>query len=595
VPLANYLKRRGATYSVRVRVPKDLCDTIGQREIVQALGRVRDPAEAKRKGAEKVQEIHARFDRLRSGARLTSEMIERECQAIAQEALSFLRTERLSGGHYDNAFGEDVDPRDDYLTDRMGNFGDALRQGDLRLVSDEAEEIISRLGAVASPGSAEWQELCRALLLTHAEIYRVERERHRGDVLATVRTPLNPMLVDAFQTARRAGTPPARTALHRALQNDEWCLEEACERFLAAHGNTWTANTAMQHRASLELFQQYARARTPLGDIDRRAVGDFKALIEKLPITHGKRATDKGRSLEEIVAEAENAGIGQRLSPKTVKRHLSSVIGLFRYAKEHGRYEGENPATGFRFPRTRRPREERPAWTPKQLDALFRSPIWSGCRSARERHLSGLQVIRDHQYFLPLLGAYSGLRLEEGCQLHVDDVGTEDGIAFLAIRPGDGKQLKSRAAVRRVPIHPALIAAGFLRHVEESRRKGSVLVFPELEGRRGGPDLRLGAAVTKAFTAYRRAIGQYEPGRDFHALRHSFTTGLEDAGVSRAIIDELTGHEGTGETSRYAKGASLKMLAKAASRLDYGFDTSHLRTSPGPRHVDKKAVGGRGV
>jgi integrase len=184
--------------------------------------------------------------------------------------------------------------------------------------------------------------------------------------------------------------------------------------------------------------------------------------------------------------------------------------------------------------------------------------------------------IRDHRYYLPLLGAYAGLRLEEGCQLHVADVESEDGIRFLDISPGDGKQLKSRAAVRRVPLHPVLIAAGFLRHVEDARRNGSVLVFPELAGRRGGPDKRLGAAVTKTFTAYRRAIGQYEPGRDFHALRHSFTTALEEAAVPRPIIDELTGHEGTGETSRYAKGASLKVLTEAVSRLDYGFDTAHL-------------------
>jgi integrase len=156
----------------------------------------------------------------------------------------------------------------------------------------------------------------------------------------------------------------------------------------------------------------------------------------------------------------------------------------------------------------------------------------------------------------------------------------EDGIAFLAIRPGDGKQLKSRAAVRRVPLHPVLIGAGFLRHVEEARRNGSVLLFPELDGRRGGPDKRLGAMVTKTFTAYRRFIGQYERGRDFHALRHSFTTALEDAAVSRQFIDELTGHEGAGETSRYVKGASLKVLAEAASRLDYGFDTAHLAEVP---------------
>ena len=56
--------------------------------------------------------------------------------------------------------------------------------------------------------------------------------------------------------------------------------------------------------------------------------------------------------------------------------------------------------------------------------------------------------------------------------------------------------------------------------------------------------------------------------------------GLEDAGVLRQFIDELTGHEGTGETSRYAKGASLKVLAEAAFRLDYGFDTAHLAEVP---------------
>jgi hypothetical protein len=132
--LANYIRRRGGTYSVRVPVPKDLQEIIGKSEIVKALGRVYDPREAKRKGAERVQEIRTQFDRLRSGAKLTSEMIERECQAIAREFLEFLKADRVLGR---SSGGED-DPRDDYLTDRMGDFGDALRQGDLSPVRSEA-------------------------------------------------------------------------------------------------------------------------------------------------------------------------------------------------------------------------------------------------------------------------------------------------------------------------------------------------------------------------------------------------------------------------------------------------------------------------
>jgi hypothetical protein len=68
--LANYLRRRGAAYSVRVPVPKDLWEVIGKREIVKALGKVRDPAEAKRKGPAKVQEIHDWFDQLRGAGPL---------------------------------------------------------------------------------------------------------------------------------------------------------------------------------------------------------------------------------------------------------------------------------------------------------------------------------------------------------------------------------------------------------------------------------------------------------------------------------------------------------------------------------------------
>jgi hypothetical protein len=63
VPLANYLRRRGAAYSVRVPVPKDLWEQVGKREIVKALGKMRDPTEAKRKGPAAVQEIHAWSDR----------------------------------------------------------------------------------------------------------------------------------------------------------------------------------------------------------------------------------------------------------------------------------------------------------------------------------------------------------------------------------------------------------------------------------------------------------------------------------------------------------------------------------------------------
>src|ERR1700730_7625873 len=107
------------------------------------------------------------------------------------------------------------------------------------------------------------------------------------------------------------------------------------------------------------MFKHWVGPGVALSEIDRRMVGDFKALIEKLPALHGKGGRDRDRSLQRIVEEAERSG-APRLSAITVKRHLSAFNGLFRYAKERGRYAADNPAAGFRFPRTRRPRDERP-------------------------------------------------------------------------------------------------------------------------------------------------------------------------------------------------------------------------------------------
>jgi len=201
------------------------------------------------------------------GAKLTSEMIERECQDIARAALEFLKAERLSGRRYE-VEPNGRDPREDYLWCRMDDFEEALREDDFDAVCVEAEEIISRLGVVASEGSAEWRELCQALLHTHAEVYRVEAERHRGDVLAIARTPLNPMLADAFQTGltrHMPSTVAANGKRHEAV-NGEWSLEEACDKFIAAHSNgAWTAKTETQHRAILSMFKQFAGAGSPIG------------------------------------------------------------------------------------------------------------------------------------------------------------------------------------------------------------------------------------------------------------------------------------------------------------------------------------------
>jgi hypothetical protein len=77
---------------------------------------------------------------------------------------------------------------------------------------------------------------------------------------------------DAFQVGLTKPMPsPSR--VDRARQetvNGEWSLEEACDRFIAAHVNgAWTAKTETQHRSTLDMFKRWAEPGTPLSQINR--------------------------------------------------------------------------------------------------------------------------------------------------------------------------------------------------------------------------------------------------------------------------------------------------------------------------------------
>jgi integrase len=158
--------------------------------------------------------------------------------------------------------------------------------------------------------------------------------------------------------------------------------------------------------------------------------------------------------------------------------------------------------------------------------------------------------------------------LEEFAQLRRSDIRCENDVWFLDINDEDTKQVKNEQSKRRVPIHPRVRELGFLDYVRTTAPKVDDQVFPQL--RPGGPDRKLGYSFTKWWTRYRRDIGVYERGLDYHAFRGSVATRLAAAGVSLDLRNELLGHEGKSVDERvYQKGLPLDVLADAIARLKW--------------------------
>ena len=301
-----------------------------------------------------------------------------------------------------------------------------------------------------------------------------------------------------------------------------------------------------------------------------------------------------------IADAADSAKVQRRLSLKTQARHLTALSSYWVWMVDNRLVakSAENPFYGLggrrRRKRLREARRERPMWTPPQLAKLFASPLFTGCRSRGRRSKPGTLIIRDERFWIPLIGVFSLMRLEEICQLLVEDVLLLDGIWMFRVSDGDRddrhgegvqRQLKNDASRRLVPIHRTLLDIGVLELIDR-RRSPKERLFPQLKPSRH--DGKLGAHFSQWWTRYRRGIGCYWPGVDFHALRHTGTTLLANAGIPDSWIDEISGHESVGrrdearrhvpasETRRYTKAIWHENLKSAIDKIDLDLDIHHL-------------------
>jgi integrase len=233
----------------------------------------------------------------------------------------------------------------------------------------------------------------------------------------------------------------------------------------------------------------------------------------------------------------------------TVDRYRSTLATLWHWLGEKGLTEQDrNPWRGHRGIRTAgraKAGTKRKGLTDEQLVKLL-SNTYTG-----EGYR---QAIAD----LTRLGLVTGARLEElGALKRTDVVKFKDGY-WLSIEKG-----KTEAAERSIPVHKVA------EHVIARRLQGKgAYLFDDLTP---GPYGRRTHHVSKVYGRFRKQVGVSERGADFHALRHTFTSAMEGAGVPLSTIQLIVGHsrkKSMGTTATYTRGDRVN-LRKAISRLRY--------------------------
>ena len=344
--------------------------------------------------------------------------------------------------------------------------------------------------------------------------------------------------------------------------------------------NRTTYQVMGQERGTLRRFIEVCGDR-PVDQYGRGDITQFLDALRRLPNTYGRSPKDKDSTVRDLIEAADAAG-SERLTDKTVKRHLSVLSQFFQFSVDQGHTTvtaRNDLVEDHQFRQSPGARGQRDIWTPEDLAALFASPVWRGCHM-HFRAKSGPEVIRDAKFWLPILALYHGARLEEFADLYRRDVARDGGQWFINITEANGRRLKTRNAERTIPLHPEVLRLGFLSHIQQTAPRPDDPLFPDIEPQ--GKDRKRGPRITRWFVEYRRAIGVYREGVGMHAFRHTARTRLGDViqdAQQERHVDFLMGHGrgGSEGRQRYDKGPGLVAMAETLGLLRFPeLDLSHL-------------------
>ena len=319
----------------------------------------------------------------------------------------------------------------------------------------------------------------------------------------------------------------------------------------------------------------------PLGVLNRQLIWDYEIKLRKMPENRYSAARRHNtQDANKLLALAEKHGEA-RLSSASVQRYMDSLSSMFAWAVDN-MILTINPAKGAIEKQKKLTREQdgRSKFGISDLEKIF-SAHWFLTGTGERNKQGRFYQYRPHFYWLPLLGLYTGARLNELSQLYISDIRvTESGVNYIDFNldnadkidiDGSDKSLKTVNSKRIVPLHPHLIELGLPDYVQALSNAGYSRLFPELKRDEiKGYGKPAGSWFNERFLG--KQLGMARDGmRTFHSFRHTFITALSELEVPSDILSQLAGHSrgDTITTVRYRKDTEADRLLNYVMPLNF--------------------------
>jgi len=265
-------------------------------------------------------------------------------------------------------------------------------------------------------------------------------------------------------------------------------------------------------------------------DITRDDIRVFRGILQQLPPNRKKSKQFRNKTIEEILKLSPD----KRLSVKTVNVVMEAVSSLCGWCVKE-RILDYNPAQGMQVKDKRLDIQLREPFTGEDLGKIFGHSLFNGKKPKNMAF-----------YWAPYIALYTGMRLEEICQLYVCDIYEDSGIYVIDINDNlssdskEDKRIKTKNAKRIIPVHDKLIDLGLIKYKEKIQKEGFERLFPLLKKVKTKDTY--GHPVSKKFSNIVKQCG-IDGKKSFHSFRHNFSDFFKQKHLHNDIFRQIYGHQ----------------------------------------------------
>ena len=397
-----------------------------------------------------------------------------------------------------------------------------------------ANAFLDQEGVLEGRETVDVEKLAR-LLLSGRKAYFEEALRYSN-------------AAEAFEFAPAA----VRLDANEKLEGSALTLEQLVAEFwkIAKLENRWTSKTEGERLEHIELLYERLGKDIAASRVGRKQAHIMRDTLRDYPPNRNISPLTRGKPLLEVLGLPGLA----RLHPRTINKYMQTYSSLFNWAVQNG-HTTSNPFEGLSIRTNKVNRADpRVSFNDQQLQTILQT-VLAKSGSNEEHHKWGT-----------LIAAYTGARLNEIAQLHLDDLTQVDGIWCFDInqKQGTTKRLKNAASQRVVPIHPRLLDYGLMDYFERMKaERANTRLFPQLTySKSDGYGRNLGRWVNERLLP---GLGIKADNLTFHSFRHTMIGKLAAANVPQEHIKAIVGHDqGTTTLNTYNRSGFPPSLLIAA-------------------------------